>query len=138
MHGLSEVRLYYIIRLYGWKIYVFLFVILMISGIGNLYATEPVGEGFEKSTEHSTGEGEKKFDAGRIIIEHVIDSHEWHIAEIGETPISIPLPIILIDEGKLVMFSSSRFHHGHDSYKGYRLMSEEPYKGKIVESNYRI
>lgn len=115
------------------KIIRFLFVILMISGIGNLYATEPVGEGSEKGTEHSTGEGGKKFDAGRMIIEHVIDSHEWHIAEIGETPISIPLPIILIDEGKLVMFSSSKFHHGHDSYKGYRLMSEEPYKGKIVK-----
>lgn len=75
---------------------------------------------------------EEAFDPGKMIVEHVIDAHEWHILSIGETHISIPLPIILYSEGKLDVFCSSKFHHGHDSYKGYRLELEGEHKGKIV------
>lgn len=82
----------------------------------------------------STGEQkEKKFNAGEMIIEHITDAHEWHIAESGGTPITIPLPIILLDNGKLEVFMSSRFHHGKASYKGYKLEKEGKYKGKIVK-----
>jgi len=34
----------------------------------------------------------KKFNAGKMIMEHISDAHEWHIMEIGETPVAIPLP----------------------------------------------
>lgn len=78
---------------------------------------------------------EEAFKAGEMIIEHVIDAHEWHIAEVGHTHISVPLPVILLHEGKLHVFMSSRFHHGHDAYNGFRLMSEGTYKGKIVSVN---
>ncbi len=76
---------------------------------------------------------EKPFNAGEMIIDHIVDAHEWHIATTGHTHISIPLPIILIDNGKVEMFMSSRFHHGEASYKGYRLMPAGEYKGKIVK-----
>jgi F-type H+-transporting ATPase subunit a len=36
-----------------------------------------------------------------MIIEHIIDSHEWHILTWKGHHVSIPLPVILIDEGKL-------------------------------------
>ncbi len=75
---------------------------------------------------------EEAFDPGKMIIEHVIDAHDWHILSIGDTHVSIPLPIILYSDGKLDMFSSSKFHHGHDSYKGYKLELEGENKGKIV------
>lgn len=81
----------------------------------------------------TTEEGEKKFNAGEMIIEHVIDQHEWHIAQIGETHITVPLPIIIIDNGKPVFFMSSRFHHGTAAYNGYKLGTEKPYKGKIYK-----
>jgi F-type H+-transporting ATPase subunit a len=81
----------------------------------------------------SSGGEEKKFNAGEMIIEHVIDQHEWHIAKIGETHVTVPLPIILIDNGKPVFFMSSKFHHGTEAYQGYKLGSEEPYKGKIYK-----
>jgi len=68
------------------------------------------------------------FDAGKTIMEHIGDAHEWHIAKFGETHISIPLPVILYDKGKIVAFMSSKFHHGTEEYKGYRLNE----KGKIV------
>lgn len=81
----------------------------------------------------STEKGEKKFNAGEMIIEHVIDQHEWHIAEIGSTNITVPLPIIIIDNGKPVVFMSSKFHHGSEVYQGYKLGTEAPYKGKIYK-----
>lgn len=74
----------------------------------------------------------EEYNAGKKIIEHIIDSHEWHIATIGETHITIPLPVILYHEGKLHAFMSSKFHHGHASYKGFHLETEGEYKGKIV------
>ena len=67
-----------------------------------------------------------------MIFDHILDAHEWHIVTIGKTHVSIPLPIILLDEGKLVVFLSSKFHHGHESYKGYTLELEGEYKGKII------
>lgn len=83
-----------------------------------------------KGKEHTSGE--EKFNAGTMIIEHVTDAHEWHIAKVGETNISIPLPIILYDNSKIVTFCSSRFHHGKESYNGYKIETEGQNKGKIV------
>jgi len=68
-----------------------------------------------------------------MIIEHIIDAHEWHIASIGHTHISVPLPVILLDNGKLVAFMSNKLHHGNAAYKGYKLETEGPAKGKIVK-----
>lgn len=79
--------------------------------------------------------GEKKFDAGEVIMEHIGDAHDWHILTWKETPVSIPLPVILINEGKVDVFLSSRFEHGHSAYKGYRIANEkdgENLAGKII------
>lgn len=82
-------------------------------------------------------EGEKeKFNTVEFIFEHIGDSYEWHIVTIGHNHISIPLPIILYSQQKgLNIFLSSKFHHGTESYKGFRWEHEEKYKGKIVELN---
>lgn len=74
----------------------------------------------------------EKFKAGDMIVEHIADAHEWHIAEIGHTAISIPLPIILYDQGRITIFLSNKFHHGLSSYKGYKIEKEGENKGKIV------
>ena len=62
-------------------------------------------------------------DSGSIIIGHVTDSHTWHICDYKskdgtEHAVAINLPIILIDEGHLEVFSSKHFHHGHAVYQG--------------------
>lgn len=75
---------------------------------------------------------EKKFDAGKVIIDHILDAYDWHIADYGDTHVSIPLPVILVYEGKWYFFLSSKFHHGKDAYKGFRIASEGPKKGKII------
>ncbi len=49
-----------------------------------------------------------------FIMHHIKDAHDWHIVDIGDHAISIPLPIILITDGKLDVFSSGEFHHTDD------------------------
>lgn len=70
--------------------------------------TEAHGAAHEANAEH----GEEKFNAGKMILEHVGDAHDWHIA--GH--LSIPLPVIIYSELGLDIFSSSRFEHGHATY----------------------
>jgi F-type H+-transporting ATPase subunit a len=86
-----------------------------------------------KSGSENAEKNSKEFNAGEMIIEHIVDAHEWHIAEIGSTHISIPLPVILYSDGKIFVFSSARFHHGEQSYNGFKLETEGKNKGKIVK-----
>jgi F-type H+-transporting ATPase subunit a len=73
-----------------------------------------------------------EFNPGELIIGHILDNHEWHIATVGQTHITIPLPILLIHDGDFHAFMSSKFHHGHSDYRGFRLMKDGDFKGKIV------
>ena len=77
--------------------------------------------------------GEEKLDAGKVIVEHVMDAHEFHFLTLknDEDPahpkhITLPLPVILYSPGKgFDFFMSSKFHHGEEVYNGYRMLSEE-------------
>lgn len=83
--------------------------------------------------EHGT---EDKPDIAGMIMDHLMDSYEWHIATKGETHISVPLPVIVFSETNgLNVFMSSKFHHGHEAYNGFYIASDGDYKGKIVEKN---
>ena len=94
---------------------------MLLAGIFLLSA------GISRASE-ATGE---KFDAGKMIIEHITDSHDWHLWGEGETAVSVPLPVIVYNsERGLSVFMSSKFHHGEMAYDGYKM--EE---GKIVAVN---
>lgn len=96
------------------------FIVVSISFIGLSYA--------------SWASDEKKFDAGKFAMEEVNDQHDWHIMNIGEHSIGIPLPIILYSEHSgFHVFLSSKFEHGHAIYKGFELCKDAPYEGKIIE-----
>ncbi|HEY5509639.1 MAG TPA: F0F1 ATP synthase subunit A [Prolixibacteraceae bacterium] len=84
------------------------------------------------STLESTGE---KFNASKLIMEHIADAYEWHIAKFGDSQLSLPLPVILYSQTSgFHIFISSKFHHGHETYSGFRIVGEESkYKGKVVE-----
>jgi F-type H+-transporting ATPase subunit a len=80
--------------------------------------------------------GEEKFDASTFILEHIADSHEWHILtkKNGEN-VAIYLPVILYSKEKgLDMFSSKKLAHGNE-YKGYKLEEEGELSGIIVSVN---
>ncbi len=77
-----------------------------------------------------------EFEPGKFVMEHVSDAFEWHLFTVGETEVSIPLPIILYSKNSgLNVFMSSKFHHGHESYKNFRIEHEGKNEGKIVELN---
>lgn len=68
---------------------------------------------------------EAPLDPGKIIIEHVTDAHDFHFATIGDHHISLPLPVILYSPQKgFKVFSSAKFHHGHEVVDGYQLVNE--------------
>ena len=84
-----------------------------------------------------TAEAEGAFNPGSTIIGHVSDAHSWHMFDYygkdgKEHAVAIPLPIILINDGHLDIFMSSKFHHGHADYKGYRLVGGGLEKEEIV------
>ena len=88
-------------------------------------------EAFEES------ESEDAFNPGSTIIGHVSDAHSWHLFDYyskdgAEHAVAIPLPIILINNGHLDLFMSSKFHHGHADYKGYRLVGGGLEKEEII------
>lgn len=102
-----------------------LIFILVVTGLlyhPSLYAAE-----------EEQGHGEEDFNAGRMILGHIVDDYGWHIADYKGKAITLDLPVILYDEGEWHIFSSSKFHHGQDSYKGYKIAQEGIYKGKIVK-----
>ena len=103
------------------------FFCLMIAGT----AYPAIGQNEEEKKE-----GTEKFKASTFILEHIADSHEWHILtkKNGES-IAIYLPVILYSKEKgLDLFSSKKLAHGSD-FKGYRLEEEGDLKGRIVLLN---
>ncbi|MEN9952492.1 MAG: synthase subunit [Bacteroidota bacterium] len=69
----------------------------------------------------------EKLNPAKVIMEHIQDSHEFHFftlkkADGSEFHATVPLPIILYSKEKgLSVFSSAKFHHGHEAYNGYKM-----------------
>jgi F-type H+-transporting ATPase subunit a len=109
------------------RILISFFLILLLTGT----SVSSFGqEGQEKI------EGEKKFDASSFILEHIADSHEWHILTLQSGKnVAIYLPVILYSKEKgLDIFSSKKLAGGNE-YKGYKLEEEGDLQGKIVSVN---
>lgn len=78
----------------------------------------------------------EEFEASGFILDHIADSHEWHILtkQNGES-VALYLPVIVYSKEKgLDIFSSKRLAHGQE-YKGYKLEEEGDLKGRIVNLN---
>ncbi|MFV0237582.1 MAG: F0F1 ATP synthase subunit A [Flavobacteriales bacterium] len=98
-----------------------------VFAVTHLNATEPLDR------EHSE-ESDKGFNANKVILDHVGDSHEIHLWGEGDTSFSIPLPVILYTEGDFDIFMSSNFHHGKSNViKGNR--EYKYHHGHIQEVN---
>jgi len=107
-----------------------LFCFLTISLGTTTFAGELENVSSSESIDSKEGhiEAPQKLNAGELIMEHIADSHDWHLW--GHA--AIPLPVIVYNtERGVVVFSSARFDHGHKSYAGYRLNE----KGKIEAVN---
>jgi len=78
-------------------------------------------------------EEKPKFDASTFILDHIADSHEWHLLTLKDgRNVALYLPVILYTKEKgFDIFSSRKLAHGN-IYKGYKLEEEGDLKGKIV------
>lgn len=86
-----------------------------------LFMTSSAAFASNSAEEGHAGE-EKGFNAGEVIMHHVMDNHEIHIG-----PLHIPLPIILYSEQNgFDVFSSSRLAGG-EVYNGYIMEHEKIY-----------
>jgi F-type H+-transporting ATPase subunit a len=103
-----------------------IFLLLLTGSYFTAYGQEADGK----------GEAKVKFNASSYILEHIADSHEWHIytKQNGES-VAIYLPVIVYSKERgLNIFSSKQLAHGQ-LYKGYKLEEEGDLKGKIVKVN---
>ncbi|MDB5158820.1 MAG: synthase subunit [Mucilaginibacter sp.] len=86
----------------------------------------------EKTPESTENGVEKKFEPSEVILEHIADSHYFHLW--GD--VAFPLPVILYTNKGLEVFSAANFEHGHQDYTGkyytYRLIGD---KINIVGAN---
>ncbi|MCR5817990.1 MAG: F0F1 ATP synthase subunit A [Prevotella sp.] len=78
------------------------------------------------------------FSAKEVVLEHIKDSHEWHVYGEGENSIVIPLPVIVKSSTGWHVFSSARFEeaaHGHAPKPyGLEIAAEGDHEGQIVEN----
>jgi F-type H+-transporting ATPase subunit a len=87
------------------------------------------------------------FSAKEVVLEHIKDSHEWHVTDLGEgKALVIPLPVIVKSSNGWHVFSSSRFeHHAHEGLRHVKadapadiqslaIATEGENAGKIVEN----
>ena len=75
-----------------------------------------------------------EFSAKEVVLEHIKDSHEWHITGEGENALVIPLPVIVKSSTGWHVFMSSAFEEGDGRPYGLELVKEGELAGRIVEN----
>jgi len=109
------------------------YLYLLVLVLGLLVCSVPAASSGIMDEEVKAHGGEEVFDAAPFIMEHVADSHEWHILTKKDgTSVAIYLPVIIYDrESGFHFFSSRKISHGH-SYNGFAIAHEGKYAGKII------
>jgi F-type H+-transporting ATPase subunit a len=84
--------------------------------------------------EDAHAEGGHEFKPGDMIMHHISDGHQIHI--IGQ--IYIPLPVILIHDGHVDMFSSSNFWDGFDAHGELKFKPYTASSGTTYENHHEM
>ncbi len=101
----------------------FLTALLIASSVFAFANTEkdtvPTAENIHVTAEtHHDEHGHegKEFNASDLINSHIGDSHEFHIFDWNGHPVSFYLPVILLTDNGLSVFSSENFHHDNTGH----------------------
>lgn len=78
--------------------------------------------------------GEEDIDVNELIFGHIGDAYEWHVVTVGDTHLTIPLPVIVKSSTGWHVFCSSHLAEGKE-YEGLYIAEGGAYDGKIVERN---
>ncbi|MDR1792035.1 MAG: F0F1 ATP synthase subunit A [Bacteroidales bacterium] len=110
------------------------YFVFVVVGVILLPNSAFCSENLEGTESKEPSHAKSKFNVGETIIEHVVDAYQWHIMDVKGKAIAIDLPVILIDNEGIHVFSSAHFEHGHQPYKGYAICHQKGMKkGKIVK-----
>jgi F-type H+-transporting ATPase subunit a len=94
----------------------FSLLLLTFSNVAFAYQN-PKNE--HNATENHAEKSEIDFEPGKVIMEHIMDNHDFHFFDYNG---HAPLPVIVYQKEKgFSFFMSSRFEHGHAAYDGYKL-----------------
>ena len=74
----------------------------------------------------------QEIDVYEIVFGHIEDAYEWHITDIGDASIRIPLPVIVKSSSGWHIFSSARLRN-QARYEGLYIAPDGEYKNKIVD-----
>ena len=114
--------------------FIFIFLALLTIVLSSAMVPENANSRKKEKNPVTQKHTPKPFDAREVIMDHVLDSYEWHLFTYKNFHCSIPLPVILYSKDKgLHIFLSTKFHHGQSSYKGFWISQTDKYHGKIVE-----
>jgi F-type H+-transporting ATPase subunit a len=97
----------------------FLSVFILLAAFANAAAQESTTRELDS---HETSD-KKEFNAGEVIIHHVLDDHVWHFWDGHGGTLYLPV-IVYSKEKGFDVFSSARFydeHHNIVPYNGYKL-----------------
>lgn len=101
---------------------------LILSVLLTVFSLPAFSQENQPELENAHAEKSEKLDPGKLLMDHISDNHDFHIMDIGETVVSIPLPVLLYSPQRgFSAFMSSSFHHGTEAHDGYAL--EE---GKVI------
>jgi F-type H+-transporting ATPase subunit a len=118
-------------------LFIAMILFILNSGLNMAWSQEhPAPEtGKPAETHESSTEQAETFIPGNFIFDHIKDAHEWHLATIGHTHVTIPLPVIVYSKNNgLNIFMSWKLKHGQAEYKGFRLETMGDKLGKIVDT----
>ncbi len=100
-------------------------IFALFSAINPVVAQHEEAHAKTEHHEGAEGHGEKEegINMSELIFGHVSDAHSWHFFDIGDKAVSMPLPIVIYntESGKLDIFSSAKFEHGHKPHAGYSI-----------------
>ena len=91
-------------------------------------------QGANAREESDTDYKEQQVDVNEIVFGHIGDSYEWHITDIGDTPIAIPLPVIVKSSTGWHVFLSSRFEEGNGEYEGLYISHQDRLDTRLEEN----
>ena len=109
------------------------------SGILLIVIFAVFSTGFSNSALAQEVESESDFNAGEMIMHHIVDSHVWHLWDGHYGTIYLPIIVYSSERGVDVFMSSNFYddHHNTVAYNGYLLEHEhisfEQGEGKVYD-----
>lgn len=106
-------------------------IVLLLGSFGQPVWAQEVVEA------DTVNQQKNEINVKEIVFGHLGDSYEWHITDIGETAIRIPLPVIVYSgTSGWHTFLSSRLEEQGGTYEGFHIApAGTKYEGKIVEKD---